>query len=126
VGRAPVAAFLAATAAEMSGVKITGRLPADFARDLVGGGKGFRAAFPALVRRVTGVARRGEQIRIRVTCEGEHAAPFFRLFSATGRRVAFDVVHRLFVRDGMVSAHYVTLDVRAVILQLASAPKAAS
>jgi hypothetical protein len=121
--RARVAAFLADTDVEMSSVHVAGNVPENFARDLGSGGRTFRAAFPWLVRRVTGVLRHGEQSRVLVTCEGEHLAPFFRLFSPTGRRVGFNVVHRLVARDGMVVEHRVTLDVRALIVQLATAPK---
>ena len=124
--RARVAAFLAYADCDMSSVLVDGTLPQDFARDLRVGGRTLREAFPGLVRRVTYVGRQGHQIRVRVACAGEHRAPFFRLFSATGRRVAFDVVHRLVVRDGNVVEHHVTLDVRALIVQLATAPKRAA
>jgi hypothetical protein len=121
--RARVAAFLADTGVEMSSIRVTGNVPENFARDLGSGGRTLRAAFPRLVRRVTGVLRHGEHTRIVVACEGEHLGPFFRLFSPTGRRVGFNVVHRLVARDGTVVEHRVTLDVRALIVQLATAPK---
>lgn len=121
--RAPVASFLAGTDVETCAVQVTGGLPEGFAFDLSRGGRLFRAAFPGLVRRIASIDQRGEQILIRVACEGEHRATFFGLFSATARRVRFDVNHRLVLCAGTVVEHHVTLDLRALIIQLATAPR---
>jgi hypothetical protein len=93
-------------------------LPEEFACDFACGGPTLRAAFPHLVRRVIGIDRRGERITVRVACVGDQRGAFFCILSPTGRRVAFDVVHRIVIREGRVAEHRVAIDIRAIVLQL--------
>ena len=99
---------------------IEGRLPESFACDLACGGCGFRAAFPTLARRVVEIAVSRTRISVRVACRGEHVGPFFHLLIPTRRPVQFDVHHRLVVGSDNVVKDCVTLDLRSLILQLAS------
>jgi hypothetical protein len=120
--RGRIAAFLRSPITDADEYRTDEKLPAVFAVDLARGGPAFRAAFPDLVRRVVSVSRAGDRTTVRTTCEGRHDAPFFRLFSATRRHVRFDVTHRLVTRDGRVD-HRVVIDVRSLVVQLATAPK---
>jgi hypothetical protein len=107
----------------------TRTLPEDFARGLGCCGPALRAAFPELARRIVSVITPAhEAIVVRVACSGEHRGAFFRILSATGRRVSFEVVHCLVVREGRAVEHRVEIDVRGIVSQLANgaAPKRGS
>jgi hypothetical protein len=101
-------------------VRAAAPIPEDFARDLATGGATLRSAFPGLVRRVHAVHHAGDAITVHVRCVGEQRGAFFRILSPTARRVTFDVVHVVDVRGERVAEHRVALDLRAIVLQLAS------
>ena len=48
---------------------------------------------------------------------------FFSILRPTGGSVPFAVVHRLIVPDGVIIEHRVAIDVRAILVLLARAPK---
>jgi hypothetical protein len=102
--------------------EVEGRMPEDFARDLACGGCGFRAAFPTLTRRIVAIVGTPSHPLVRVVCQGKHLAPFFDLLAPTGRRVQFDVMHRLVVGGDHLIEDRVALDLRAIVLQLAGSP----
>jgi hypothetical protein len=99
--------------------EIEGCLPDCFARDLARGGAGLRAAFPALRRRVIAIDTTPSQVLARVACRGRHLAPFFDLLAPTQRYVRFDVMHHVVLADNHHARDRVTLDLRAILVQLA-------
>lgn len=91
-----------------------------FHDDLIGGGVRLRAAFPGLARRVIAIER-ADRLVIRIACEGTQDGPFFGFMLATGRHVRFEEVHCMNVCNGRVVVDQVTIDMRLIIRQLATA-----
>jgi predicted ester cyclase len=116
--RARVAAFLSTEPAPFR-YDVHGALPAAFMHDLSRGGPLFRAAFPELERRIADLRWSDAALTLCVHCDGEQRAPFYGVLAATGRRVRFDVVHRVELGRGRAIRHLVTLDVHDVLRQLA-------
>jgi predicted ester cyclase len=94
-------------------------LPDRFAKDLAKGGLQMRAAFPFLTRTLERVAVSSTGASVTVTSVGANSAPFFDIFSATGRVVRFSELHELVVDAGVLVEDQVTLDVRVLVCQLA-------
>jgi hypothetical protein len=120
--RAQVTGFLGTEPVTVPAVVDDG-VPGCFADDLATGGRGLRAAFPDLVRRVAGIERAGDRIEIRIACEGTHAGAFFGLVTPTGRRVRFEEHHALVVADDRLIADRLALDLGAVVRQLGGRPR---
>ena len=122
--RSKVEAFLDGESALEGAYVVHGRtrLPDAFVRDLERGGPVLRRAFPDLVRRVVSVELAGEETLVRVRCEGEQQGAFYRLFSATFKHTTFDVVHG-FVPQEARPVHRISIDVRAIVTQLAEPSK---
>ncbi len=95
------------------------RLPDRFATDIVTGGPGIRAAFPALTRTVERITASNDVVTVRVACEALHSGPFFDLLRATGKRVRFSEIHELVPQGGALLEDRVTLDLRTILRQLA-------
>jgi hypothetical protein len=93
-------------------------VPPSFHNDLIGGGARLRAAFPGLAREVVAIDD-GDQLVIRIACEGTHDGPFFGFMLATGRHVRFEERHFMRIRNGRVVEDQVAIDMRLIIRQLA-------
>jgi predicted ester cyclase len=94
--------------------------PASFADDLARGGPALRAAFPTLVRHVAAITRDGDRASIRIGHTGAHAGAFFGLVLPTGRAVTFTITHDLRLDGDRVVDDRVTIDLRAIVRQLAA------
>jgi len=95
---------------------------APFHEDLVRGGPLLRAAFPDLVREVVAIEGT-DRIVVRIACDGIHAGPFFGFMRATGRHARFTETHVMELRDGRGLVDQVTIDIRSIIRQLATASR---
>ncbi len=94
-------------------------VPPSFHNDLIGGAPRLRAAFPGLAREVIGIEG-GDHLVVRIACTGTHDGPFFGFMVATGRRVRFEELHVLRVRNGRVVEDEIAIDMRLIIRQLAA------
>jgi len=117
--QARVAAFLDSDGLALAGAKITADAPASFLDDLASGGGRLRAAFPRLTRRIVAIEP-GARTCVRVACDGTHDGDFYGCLRASKRRVRFDAAHELVVRDGVLVAHTIAIDLRGIVRQLSA------
>jgi predicted ester cyclase len=76
-------------------------------------------AFPVLELSVTLIHR----LEVHIECDGAHDGPFFDFMLATGRHVRFAERHMLQISGDRVVVDKVTIDLRAIIRQLAHGPR---
>lgn len=115
-----LAGFLADPAVARADVIAPPGAPASFAEDLARGGPALRAAFPALARHVAAIARAGDRVSIRIDHAGAHTGAFYDLVLPTGRAVTFPVVHDLRLDGDRVVDDRLTIDLGAIVRQLAA------
>jgi predicted ester cyclase len=74
-------------------------------------------AFPRLRRRVVEVVV-GQEITVRLRCEGRHEGMWHGILCPTGRLVAFDEQHEVTTSRGRLLSDRMTIDLSRVLFQL--------
>ncbi|MFF0290759.1 ester cyclase [Streptomyces sp. NPDC005262] len=95
-------------------------------------GAWMRSAFSDLRFPILGVARTDDQIWVRLRMQGRHTGPFVRFkdevfdqaIPPTGRRIDFEQIHVLDIRDGKVIRHEAVRDDITMLGQLGVFPPA--
>lgn len=93
---------------------LAGRPRATNAHELVAD---LRGAFPRLVRRLVAM-HSGEQVTLRLECEGTHEGRWRGLVCATRRYVTFEEHHTLTLRGSRVAGDDVAFDLASILRQL--------
>lgn len=92
----------------------------------------MRFAFDDLHFEILGAARNADQLWLRLRMQGRHTGPFVRFregvldqaLPPTGRRIDFEQIHVLGVRDGKVVRHEAVRDAITMLGQLGVFPPA--
>jgi steroid delta-isomerase-like uncharacterized protein len=80
------------------------------------------AAFPDLKMTIHDQAAEGDKVWTRKTGTGTHQGEFFGI-PATGKRVSWNIIDIMTIRNGKVTEHWVVADVMSLMQQLGAVPQ---
>lgn len=124
--RAHITSFLGDERVAPGLVVVPNSLVRTFADDFACGAPILRAAFPDLARSVIAIEVTTDLTLVRISDAGTHDGLFFDCVIPTGRRVAFEELHRLRIEHDRVVEDCVEIDMGDIVRQLAKGERTPS